>query len=104
VVTKDSVAPPAPTATPGPGVLLNAQSVSLADADPTARIHVTTDGSPVVGSSRRHEGLFHAFGFCGHGFQLGPAAGAALVDLAVDGRCETDISGLGIGRFLGGAN
>ena len=64
----------------------------------------TTDGSPVVGSSRRHEGLFHAFGFCGHGFQLGPAAGAALVDLAVDGRCETDISGLGIERFLGGVN
>jgi glycine/D-amino acid oxidase-like deaminating enzyme len=61
----------------------------------------TADGSPVVGPSRRHDGLFHAFGFCGHGFQLGPAAGAALVDLAVDGRCETDISGLGIERFLG---
>ena len=60
----------------------------------------TADGSPVVGRSSRHDGLFHAFGFCGHGFQLGPAAGAALVDLAVDGHCETDISGLGIGRFL----
>jgi len=60
----------------------------------------TADGSPVVGPSRRHAGLFHAFGFCGHGFQLGPAAGAALVDLAVDGCCETDISGLGIERFL----
>lgn len=60
----------------------------------------TADGSPVVGPSRRHPGLFHAFGFCGHGFQLGPAAGAALVELAVDGRCATDISGLGIERFL----
>ena len=60
----------------------------------------TADGSPVVGPSRRHAGLFHGFGFCGHGFQLGPAAGAALVDLAVDGRCATDISGLGIERFL----
>jgi sarcosine oxidase subunit beta len=60
----------------------------------------TADGSPVVGPSRRHDGLYHAFGFCGHGFQLGPAAGAALVGLAVDGHCETDISGLGIERFL----
>jgi sarcosine oxidase subunit beta len=60
----------------------------------------TADGSPVVGPSQRHAGLFHAFGFCGHGFQLGPAAGAALVDLAVDGHCETDISGLGIERFV----
>jgi sarcosine oxidase subunit beta len=60
----------------------------------------TADGSPVVGPSRRHAGLFHAFGFCGHGFQLGPAAGAALVELAVDGRCVTDLSGLGIERFL----
>jgi sarcosine oxidase subunit beta len=64
----------------------------------------TADGSPVVGPSRRHDGLFHAFGFCGHGFQLGPAAGAALVDLAVDGRCPTDISGLSIERFLALAN
>jgi sarcosine oxidase subunit beta len=60
----------------------------------------TSDGSPVVGPSSMHAGLFHAFGFCGHGFQLGPAAGAALVELAVDGRCATDISGLAIGRFL----
>ncbi len=60
----------------------------------------TADGSPVVGPSRRHAGLFHAFGFCGHGFQLGPAVGAVLVDLAVDGRSDTDISGLGIERFL----
>jgi sarcosine oxidase subunit beta len=60
----------------------------------------TTDGSPVVGPSLRQDGLFHAFGFCGHGFQLGPAAGAALVELALDGRCATDISGLGIERFL----
>ena len=60
----------------------------------------TPDGSPVVGASTRHAGLFHAFGFCGHGFQLGPAAGAVLAELAADGRSETDISGLGIERFL----
>src|SRR5205823_833074 len=46
----------------------------------------TADGSPVIGPSLRKPDLFHAFGFCGHGFQLGPAAGAALVELALDGR------------------
>jgi sarcosine oxidase subunit beta len=61
----------------------------------------TADGSPVVGHSRRHDGLFHAFGFSGHGFQLGPAAGAVLADLAVEGKTETDISALAIDRFLG---
>lgn len=60
----------------------------------------TPDGSPVVGPSRRHPGLFHGFGFCGHGFQLGPAAGAVLAELAAAGRTDTDISGLGIERFL----
>jgi sarcosine oxidase subunit beta len=60
----------------------------------------TADGSPVVGRSRRHDGLFHAFGFCGHGFQLGPAAGAVLAELAVEGKTETDISALAIDRFL----
>jgi sarcosine oxidase subunit beta len=60
----------------------------------------TADGSPVVGRSARHDGLFHAFGFCGHGFQLGPAAGAVLAELAVDGKTETDISALAIARFL----
>jgi sarcosine oxidase, subunit beta len=58
------------------------------------------DGSPVVGPSSRHAGLYHAFGFCGHGFQLGPAAGAVIAELALDGRCETEISGLAIDRFL----
>lgn len=59
----------------------------------------TTDGSPVIGASESHPGLFHAFGFCGHGFQLGPAVGAVLAELIADGQSQTDISGLGIGRF-----
>ena len=59
----------------------------------------TTDGSPVIGASESHPGLFHAFGFCGHGFQLGPAVGAVLAELIANGRSETDIAGLGIGRF-----
>ena len=58
------------------------------------------DDIPVMGASGKVAGLFYAFGFCGHGFQLGPAAGAVLAELAVDGKTETDISALGIARFL----
>lgn len=59
----------------------------------------TPDGSPIVGPSETHPGLYHAFGFCGHGFQLGPAVGAVLSELIVDGKSETPIDGLSIGRF-----
>ena len=60
----------------------------------------TRDGVAVVGKSARRPGLYHAFGFNGHGFQLGPAVGAVISELIIDGRTETDISGLGIERFL----
>jgi glycine/D-amino acid oxidase-like deaminating enzyme len=33
------------------------------------------DDRPVMGPSSRVPGLFYAFGFCGHGFQLGPGVG-----------------------------
>ncbi|HWU00282.1 MAG TPA: FAD-binding oxidoreductase [Terriglobales bacterium] len=59
----------------------------------------TPDGSPIVGPSETHPGLFHAFGFCGHGFQLGPAVGAVLSELIIDGKSETPLDGLSIGRF-----
>jgi sarcosine oxidase subunit beta len=62
----------------------------------------TPDGSPVIGPSTTTPGLFHAFGFCGHGFQLGPGVGAVLAELLIDGRSDTDIHGLGIARFVGG--
>ncbi len=57
------------------------------------------DGVCVIGQSETHPGLFHAFGFNGHGFLLGPAVGAVLRELILEGRAQTDISGLGIGRF-----
>jgi sarcosine oxidase subunit beta len=59
----------------------------------------TSDGVCVVGGSETHPGLFHAFGFNGHGFLLGPAVGAVLTELILDGKSPTDIGGLGIGRF-----
>jgi sarcosine oxidase subunit beta len=59
----------------------------------------TSDGVCVLGASETHPGLFHAFGFNGHGFLLGPGLGAVLTELIVDGKTETEIDGLGIGRF-----
>lgn len=59
----------------------------------------TSDGVCVVGPSETHPGLFHAFGFNGHGFLLGPAVGAVMTELILDGTTPTDISGLAIGRF-----
>ena len=57
------------------------------------------DGLPVVGPSPTVEGLFHAFGFSGHGFQLGPAVGAVLAELCLDGHSPTSISGLAMNRL-----
>lgn len=57
------------------------------------------DGIPVMGPSRTTPGLFHAFGFSGHGFQLGPAVGAVLCELILDGSTPTPIDAFDIGRF-----
>jgi len=59
----------------------------------------TSDGVCVLGESETHPGLFHAFGFNGHGFLLGPAVGAVLTELMIEGKTRTEIDGLGIGRF-----
>jgi len=60
------------------------------------------DWMPVLGFSGKHEGLIHAFGFSGHGFQLGPATGEVLAELALDGKTPTDISGFKPNRFAHG--
>lgn len=57
------------------------------------------DGLPVVGPSRSVAGLYHAFGFSGHGFQLGPAVGAVLAELSLKGHSATPIDGLAMSRF-----
>ena len=59
------------------------------------------DGLPVIGASATTPGLFHAFGFSGHGFQLGPGTGAVLAGLVVDGRSPVDVTGFDIRRFGG---
>ena len=62
----------------------------------------TADELPVPGPSARHDGLYHQFGFSLHGFQLGPAAGAVMAELIVNGGTQTRIGDLGIDRFFGG--
>ena len=57
------------------------------------------DSLPVLDLSPRVPGLIHAFGFSGHGFQLGPGTGAVLAELATQGHSSTDISGFRIARF-----
>lgn len=57
------------------------------------------DGIPVIGPSRTTPGLLHAFGFCGHGFQLGPGIGQILSEIILDGRTETPLEAFRIDRF-----
>ena len=57
------------------------------------------DGQPVIGPSLTTPGLWHAFGFCGAGFQLAPGVGEVLCDLVVDNITATPIEPFGIGRF-----
>lgn len=57
------------------------------------------DRQPVIGRSATTPGLFHAFGFSGAGFQIGPAVGEVLAELVRDGRTPTPIDAFSITRF-----
>ncbi|WP_137179741.1 FAD-binding oxidoreductase [Roseomonas sp. AR75] len=57
------------------------------------------DMLPVFGPSRTTPGLLHAFAFCGHGLQIGPAVGAVLAELILDGGTQTPIGDFAIDRF-----
>ena len=57
------------------------------------------DMLPVMGRSATTPGLFYAFGFSGHGFQLGPGVGDAMAELIMTDRCETPLDDFRIDRF-----
>lgn len=57
------------------------------------------DVIPVIGPSRVASGLWHAFGFSGHGFQLGPIVGSVIADLIVDGVSPLPIAAFSPTRF-----
>lgn len=57
------------------------------------------DDIPVIGPSAKAEQFFHAFGFSGHGFQLGPITGAAIAELVTSGRSNLPLEPFRIDRF-----
>jgi len=58
-----------------------------------------SDGRPIMGPSGRVSGLFYAFGFCGHGFQLGPGVGDVMAELIDTGSTSTPIEPFQMARF-----
>ena len=74
-----------------------------------ARLHVIrvwsgiegylADDRPIMGPSHRVSGLYYAFGFCGHGFQLGPGVGDVMAELIDTGTTSTPIEPFHIARF-----
>jgi sarcosine oxidase subunit beta len=57
------------------------------------------DDIPIMGPSARVSGLYYAFGFCGHGFQLGPGVGDVMAELIATGSTTTPIDPFHIRRF-----
>lgn len=57
------------------------------------------DSLPFLGFSRKTANLIHAFGFSGHGFQLGPGTGSVIAELVLDGRTSTPIDAFDPYRF-----
>jgi len=57
------------------------------------------DNIPVIGPSAKAEGVFHAFGFSAHGFQLSPIVGRIISELILDGKTTLPIKPFDIGRF-----
>ncbi len=71
---------------------------------PVARVWCGLEGKmpddiPVIGPSQNAPDAYHAFGFCGHGFQLSPIVGKLLAEQIVDGRASLPIEPFGIARF-----
>ncbi|AYG68507.1 MULTISPECIES: FAD-binding oxidoreductase [unclassified Rhizobium] len=57
------------------------------------------DGLPVMGRSSTTAGLFHAFGFSGHGFQLGPGVGDVMAEIMAKGKTDIPLQDFRIERF-----
>lgn len=57
------------------------------------------DHRPIMGASATVCGLYYAFGFCGHGFQLAPGVGDVMAELIATGQTGTPIEPFHIRRF-----
>lgn len=63
----------------------------------------TADLLPVVCPAVNAPGVFHAFGYSGHGFELVPVVGATLTDLITQGRTRRPIAALDARRLMAAA-
>lgn len=60
----------------------------------------TEDLLPVISASPNADGVYHTFGFSGHGFQLVPVVGAIISDLVINGTTERKIESLTAERLM----
>jgi len=60
----------------------------------------TKDLLPVLGVSPHARGVFHSFGYSGHGFELVPVAGAIICDLVLRGRTDRQIAAFAAERLM----
>jgi sarcosine oxidase, subunit beta len=61
----------------------------------------TPDDIPIIGPSKVSPGAYHSFGFCGHGFQLGPIVGSITAQLITQGKTNLPIEPFRVDRFAG---
>ncbi|TDG10897.1 FAD-binding oxidoreductase [Paraburkholderia guartelaensis] len=59
----------------------------------------TADSLPIISASRRAANLYYSFGYCGSGFQLGPACGRLVSELVLDGTPSLSLDAFVIDRF-----
>ncbi|MBP2537465.1 NAD(P)/FAD-dependent oxidoreductase [Agrobacterium tumefaciens] len=63
---------------------------------------MTADHLPIIGPSPKAKGIFHSFGYSGHGFQLVPVLGAIMTDLIVHGGTNRVIEPFSARRLMEG--
>ena len=51
---------------------------------------ITPDWHPIIDEAPADSGVFHAAGFSGHGFKLGPAVGVMIADMVTHTSTPTD--------------
>ena len=58
------------------------------------------DHQPIISPSPATPNLIHAFGFCGAGFQTGPAVGEVLAELVHRGQAPISLDAFSLARFI----
>lgn len=58
----------------------------------------TDDSLPVISASRTASNLYYSFGYCGSGFQLGPACGQLVAEMMIDGAPSLSLDAFAVDR------